>query len=404
MRRLLLSTILLAAPLLAQNGLTLEDAVSRALASHPELAAGRQRVGVSEGLRRQVGMRPNPSFTFQQENIRNAPGDISYWSWTDTFAFVSQTIETGKKRQRRVESASTDIERATLDQELAAVTIASNVRQAYWAAAGAQRIYELFLESAKNFLLTVQYHEVRVREGAMAEADLLRIRLESERLNLARNVAFLEAERARINLFRQMGQAEIPTSVEFDPLNAPEDEKVNGDTQLALEQRAEMKIGRLAVRQSDALLNLARANKNPDVSALAGYKRSAGYNSLVAGVTVDLPVFDRNQGEIAAATSQIAASRAELATTAAVVRAEVEAARRDYEIRRMQILESLQPMRDQAKQSSDIAQAAYREGGWDLLRLLDAETMRIEIETLYYRALAEYRQSVAGLNTAMGVK
>jgi len=404
MKRYLLSAILVAAPLLAQNSLTLEEAVSRALASHPELEAGRQRVSVLEGARQQAGMRPNPRFTFQQENIRSAPGNLSYWSWTDTFAFVSQTIETGKKRQRRVDSASTDVERAELEKELAAVNISGRVRQAYWAAAGAKRIHELFMEAAEHFLLTVQYHEIRVREGAMAEGDLLRIRLESERLNLTRNVAFLEAERARIYLFQQMGQAEIPESVMFDPLDAPAEEKMTIDTRMALEQRAEMKIGRLAVRQSDARLNLAKANKNPDVSALAGYKRTAGYNSLMAGVTLDLPLFDRNQGEIAAATSQIAASRAELATTAAVVRAEVEAARKDYEIRRMQILETLQPMREHAEESSVIAEAAYREGGSDLLRLLDAEKMRIEVETLYYRALAEYRQSLAGLRTAMGMK
>jgi outer membrane protein TolC len=58
----------------------------------------------------------------------------------------------------------------------------------------------------------------------------------------------------------------------------------------------------------------------------------------------------------------------------------------------------------QAAESARISRAAYREGGWDLLRLLDAERLRIETQSLYYQALAEYRQSIAELETAMGVE
>jgi outer membrane protein TolC len=124
----------------------------------------------------------------------------------------------------------------------------------------------------------------------------------------------------------------------------------------------------------------------------------------VAGFSLNLPLRNRNQGNIAAAAAEVSAARAELAAAQALVRAEVEAAARDYAIRRRQLAESLRPMRDQAAESARIAQAAYREGGWDLLRLLDAERLRLETELVYYRALAELRQSAAALETAMGVE
>ncbi|HFB99118.1 MAG TPA: TolC family protein, partial [Bryobacterales bacterium] len=209
---------LLAAALSApgQALLTVEEAVARAIAGHPLLTAGERQIAVSEGLRRQAGLAPNPSFTFQHENVRTAPEGIPYWTFSDTFAYVEQRFETAGKRRRRVESASVGVERAALEKELLAKQLAGRVKQAYWAAAGARRIYELLLEAARNFLLIVEYHEVRVREGAMAEADLLRIRLESERLNLAAKAAFLESERARISLFREMGVADIPAAVRFE--------------------------------------------------------------------------------------------------------------------------------------------------------------------------------------------
>jgi cobalt-zinc-cadmium efflux system outer membrane protein len=408
-RNLKLPTCLLillasAAPGAAQTPLSLNEAVTAGLTNNPELQAIEHRLAASEGIRTQAGLRPNPTFTFQQENIRSGPEGLPYWSWTDTFAFVEQTIETGSKRKRRVEAAETSVAQVTLEREMVRKRIAGEIKQAYWAAAGSQRIYELLLEAAKNFTLTVQYHEVRVREGAMAEADLLRIRLESERLNLAASSAHLEAERARIFLFQTMAAADIPDEVVYDELTGPAGEPVTADAQQALANRTEMKLARHAVTQADADLRLQQAQRHPDVSALAGYKRAAGYNSLLAGVSVDLPLFNKNQGEIAAASSRMAARRSEAASMAAVVRAEVAAAQRGYEIRGKQISESLEPMLRQSAESAGIAQAAYREGGWDLLRLLDSERLRIEIETVYYRALAEFRQTAAELETAMGVE
>jgi cobalt-zinc-cadmium efflux system outer membrane protein len=401
--------LLLAAPLVsiafAQPTLTLKEAVTRALAAHPLLAASEQRVAAFEGLRRQAGFRPNPAFSFQTENVRfDGSPPFRYWSSTDTYALVSQTFETAGKRERRVEAAGAGVRRAELERELLRRQIAGRVKQAYWAAAGGLRIHELLMETSKNFALTVDYHEARVREGAMAEADLLRVQLESERIALAATGALLEAERARIALFREMGESTIPAAVRFEPIELDQAAAVQPDVKAALERRVEVRLARAALEQAEANYRLQLASSRPDVTGLAGYKRTEGLDTLVAGFSLNLPLRNRNQGNIAAAAAEVSAARAELAAAQALVRAEVEAAARDYAIRRRQLAESLRPMRDQAAESARIAQAAYREGGWDLLRLLDAERLRLETELVYYRALAELRQSAAALETAMGVE
>ncbi len=387
----------------AQSPLTLRDAVSRALAAHPSLAVETARIASAEGARRQARLPPNPRLVLQSENARpyfSPP--YRFWHETDTFAYLQQTFETSGKRGFRAGVAQAGVRRAQLARELLERQIAARVKQAYWFAAGAQRIHDLLVESQKNFQQIIEYHEARVREGAMAEADLIRVRLEGERLAVAANAALLEAERARIHLLREMGQNEFPETALADPLEGAAPGPA-GDAQAALEQRPEMKLAKAAVEQTGANLRLQHAVGRPNLEALLGYKRTAGLDATIGGLQIDLPFFNRNQGNVASAEAEIRAAESNVAATEALIRAEVRAAKTEYEIRRRLVETSLKPMLDRAKQSSAIALAAYREGGTDLLRLLDAERVRIETETLYARTLAEFRQSIAALESALGV-
>ena len=124
---------------------------------------------------------------------------------------------------------------------------------------------------------------------------------------------------------------------------------------------------------------------------------------MLGGVQVDLPFANRNQGNIGAAEAEVRVAEASLAAVEATVKAEVRAAQSEYELRRRQLLEILRTLREHASESSKIALAAYREGGLDLLRLIDSERVRLDVEALYGRTLAEYRQSIVNLETALGV-
>lgn len=395
--------LLIPISLAAQQSLTLDQAVSTALAGHPLLAAGQQRIASATGQRRQAGLTFNPRLILQAENLR-APGNTPYAFNRDNdyFAYLQQVLETSGKRGKRVELAAHGLRSAELELEILRRQIAFRVRYAYWAAAGAQRSHALLVESQKNFQQVVEYHEIRVREGAMAESDLLRVRLESERIMLSANNAKLDAERARVLLFREMGESKFPDALLADPLELKEDRLLVSDAEQAVQRRAEVQLARAQLENARSALVLQQANARPNYEVLFGYKRTTGLNTVLGGFQTDLPFLNRNQGNIESATADIKTAEANLAAAEAIVRAEVSAAQVEYEMRRRQITDFLGRFRQQAAETARIAQSAYRLGGADLLRLLDAERLRIEIELINDRALMEYRQSIVALETALG--
>jgi outer membrane protein TolC len=389
----------------SQSELSLKDAVDEAVRTNPLLAVGQDRITVAEGFRQQAGLTLNPRLVLQSENTRlKGPPNFVYPRDTDNFAYLQQTLETSGKRARRVEVASAAVRRAELERELLKRQIAGRVKQSYWIAAGAWQNEQLLAANKENFRRIIEYHENRVKEGAMAEVDLIRVRLEGERLDIALTQATLEAERAAIQLQREMGRREFPRLRLTEALEAPPAGEMAGTAEEAIEARVEIRLARHMVDGARAALRLQESASRPNVDVLFGLKRTGGLDTMLGGVQVDLPFLNRNQGNIAAATAEIRAAESALAATEALVRAEVNAARREYEIRRRQIGESLRDMRQRADDAARIAEAAYREGGADLLRLLDAERLRIETQLLYFQSLAGYRQSIAALETALGVE
>jgi cobalt-zinc-cadmium efflux system outer membrane protein len=387
----------------AEEPLSIDDAVQLALAKHPLLAAKREKINAARGMLTQAGVRPNPRLFVQSENWNfGGSPTLPVSAFTDQFLYASQVLETAGKRGRRIDLGESGVRIAELERELLVRQIITRVKQAYWAAAGAQRVLELLRESQENFRQTVAYHEIRVREGAMAELDLLRVRLEGDRVTVAAAAAALEAERTRIGLFREMGEGEFPDTRLTTPLESAGAPPV-ADVRDAVRRRPEMKIAQEVVGQACANLGLQEAVAKPDVEILSGYKRTAGFNTVLWGIQMNLPFSNRNQGNITAATSEIHAAELALDAVERQVRAEVLTAQRDVESRRRQLTDLLAESIQRAEASVEIARAAYREGGADLLRLLDAERVHIELEVLNARTLAEYQQSLVALETALGV-
>lgn len=385
-----------------QTRLSLADAVSQALAGNPRLAVAAAQVGVAKGLREQARLAPNPRFIFQGENTRiwESPA-FSYGRDTATYAFVAQTLETAGKRERRVELATENIRSAELEMRLERRRIASRVSTAYWAATGASRVRNLLETEVGSFERVVQLHRDRVREGAAPEVDLVRIEVERDRLAGLAGAAFQEAERTRIALFREMGKSDFPLVDFTDALDETRGVEPVSVAQV-LEQRIEMTLAREAVQQARANLRLQQANAKPDPDLHVGYERIAGFDTLYVATQIPLPIRNRNQGQIESALAEVKAAESSAAVTEALIRSEVESAVREYDSRRKLLNETLRPMLDRANEVYRIVDAAYRETGPDILRLLDAERTRIEAELTYVRALSDFQQSAVALETAQG--
>jgi outer membrane protein, heavy metal efflux system len=147
-----------------------------------------------------------------------------------------------------------------------------------------------------------------------------------------------------------------------------------------------------------------KAQGRPDIDALFGYKRTAGFNTMIAGFQLNLPVFDGNHVAAAAARFDVEANRSTLAAVEQQSASDLALAQMSYETWKRQVAERYRPLLDQAVDIANISRAAYREGGTDLLRLLDAEKLRVDTQSAWVEALGNYHQSVLSLEYAEGLE
>jgi outer membrane protein TolC len=391
--------LMFAGSCLAQQPLSLADAIQQGLNRRPELKAAAARARGSESLTRQAGLLPNPRLIFQSENLRTT--NFDYGQDADTFLYASQVIETSGRRGARVDLAKLAAGRTRFEEQQLRRDVALQVAQAYWNAVATDAVFTRYKENTEYFRQIVEYHEARLREGKVAEVDVIRVRLEGQRLGAAADNAKLDAEKARLELARNIGSGSYDWQLTDDLTRLESPRTVNGDPAAA---RVESKLAAQSLLQARSALKLERANGRPDLDALFGYKRTQGMNTALAGLQLNLPLFNRNQGATGAAQANVQAAEQDAESTQLLLRSELEIARREYETRRRQVEISFRPLREQAVQISNISRAAYKEGGIDLLRLIDAERLRIESEIALIRSLNDYHKSVAELERAEGVE
>src|SRR5579884_2056588 len=173
-------------PCWAQKRLSLQDAIDSALRSRAAIKAEAERVASAQGLKYQAGLRANPEFQFQNENLR--PGQ-TYGRDVDTLAMISQPLDVLGKRKQRVALAGEGVLRAQAETELARWQVTQRVKAAYWAARGSQEIQRVLTTTMENFQKVIDYHAAQFSVGAIAEQDLLRVRLEGERLKISADLA-----------------------------------------------------------------------------------------------------------------------------------------------------------------------------------------------------------------------
>jgi outer membrane protein, heavy metal efflux system len=389
----------------AQTKLSLEEAIGQAIASRPSLQAESERISMAQAFRKQAAAIPNPEFQFQNENLR--PGQ-TYGRDVDTLAMINQPLDILGKRRERVAVAEQGIVRTRAEYDVARWDIVRRVRVAYWAARGAQEVRDVLKTTADDFQKIVDYHANQLSAGAIAEQDVLRVKLEQERINISANLAAIDADRASTELLKTMGQADFAVLQLTEPLTLDRDVHPAGMEQ-SLAQRLEVKLARAALEEAKAAAKFQDTSARPDLNVTYGYKRTqlpdtgTGVNTAIVSVRVTLPVTDKNQGNRTAAYAEIRRRENLLAAAENDVRIEYNGAVHEYELRRSQLINALQPLRDHAANISKIAADAYAEGGVDLLRLLDAQRAQLDADLAWARGIADYWQSVARLDGAEGI-
>ena len=371
----------------------------------PQGQAAAAEIDSAKGVLRQAHLGPNPRIYLSSEDIRPWANNFSFANNTEDYGYLGQTFELDGKRSKRVGVAAADLRRVEAEVAVQRAQIAGRVASAYWNAALSLGIRDLLVSDLKAMDDLVRYHQQRVDAGAMRSIDLLRMQIERDRIAMSLEAADRDLEVARVDLFRQIGipagRRPAATLVLADSL-ASQPPVPPTDVDAAITRRADVVAAREYVASAEANLRLQRALAVPDPDILGGYKRNSGDDTLFASLQIPLPFRNRNQGEIARAQASLRITQARLQQAELNARADIDAAQSVYDHQSHIVNSTLPDMRDRAKRNLDILNDAYRTGGVDLLRYIDAERTAIDVEINALRTLADLRQAALRLELALG--
>lgn len=386
------------------QALSLHDAVQAALNSAQAQAAAAQ-TGEVRGQLKQAGLGPNPRLFLQSEDWRPWDDDFDFGSQTENYAFLSQTFETAGKRGKRVSLGRARVAEAEAREQTARFTLAARAAGAYYNTVVLRRVAGLLEQDMHTVDEMVRYDQLRVNEGAMRGVDLLRMKIEHDRLLLALRSAERDAAQAQLELLKQMGRAPSTQPLELTDRIDP----VAGSAIVApvpvdqvLAQRADLQELRAALSAAEADLAVQRSLRVPNLDLVGGYKRNGAYNTGYSALQLDLPFRNRNQGEIERAEAAVQYARSLLAAAELRVRAEIAQSEENYRQERDIVEHVLPDMRNNAQQNLALLTEAYRLGGVDLLRFLDAERTAFDVEVSALRTVADSRQAALRLQLSYG--
>jgi cobalt-zinc-cadmium efflux system outer membrane protein len=210
-----------------------------------------------------------------------------------------------------------------------------------------------------------------------------------------------EAALSRVDLARQIGQplsGDVELTDSIDTLETIPQQELDA----VLARRADVAAAQDELAAAEADLRLQKALGVPDLDLLGGYKRNSGANTLYSALQIPLPVRNRNQGEVQRAQANIQIAQAQLEQVKLTVQADVNVATEAYTREQEIVQKTLPDMRNHAKQNLAVMNDAYKTGGVDLLRYIDAERTEIDVEVNTLRMLSEFHQTAVRLQLAYG--
>jgi len=382
--------------------LTLDRVVDLYMQQNLEVQAARYRLDRTRADQIAARLRPNPGLTLMAENfVINGPTPFS--RLYEVATTYTETIELGGKRRLREQVADLTVSTAeaqfadTMRRGLAAV------KRLYYDAVLARYNVEVANENIQTFGDLVRLNQVRFEEGAIPEADLIKVRLERMKVDSAVKQAQLNYRQAVIRLMERLGESTFARQDVAGDLEAPSlPATLESLREIALQERSDIQAAARDIDAWSARISLEQARGKPDISPFVGYKRVAVDNSVLFGVNIPLRIRDRNQAGIARAQADAKVAETQLQLVKNRALAEVEVAYEAFQTARDQVQTFRNELLGQADESSMIALAAYEEGGTDLLPFLDAQRTRAEVRQQYFKTLLDYRSSIIDLELAVG--
>ncbi|MDD2063336.1 TolC family protein [Pseudomonas sp. 25571] len=397
-RKIALLSLLLAAIGSAQAsaGLSLPEALAAAFAQNPELAAAGREVGVAEGERRQAGLLPNPELSWEAEDTRR--------DTRTTTVTLSQPFELGGKRGARVAVATTGQAIAQLELERQRNGLRADVVQAFHTALRAQTALELAQQSqalTERGLRVVQ-GRVTAGQASPVEATRAQVQLAQAQSEVGR------AASQRSVAYQALARLTGSPLATFDHLQAAKLSPGAAPTAEALldkvEQTAEWRLAAAQVERGEASLGSEKAQRIPDLTVSLGsqYSREDRERVNVVGLSMPLPLFDRNQGNVLVAARRADQARDLRNAVELRLRSETRSALSQWATAMQEVQAYDRTILPSAQQAVDTATRGFEMGKFAFLDVLDAQRTLIEARGLYLAALAAATDARAQLERVYG--
>jgi len=404
--------VLLVGAGIGQNAslINLDQAIDLALAHNHSLRATRTQILQNQAQEITANLRPNPTFGADTQFIPFfSPQDFSGENLDETQQFdlgISYLFERGHKRQRRLKAArdQTAVTRAQVAD--AERTLAFNVGQQFISVLLAESTLQFALEDLKGFQQTVDIADTQLKAGYIGEGDYLKIKLQLLQFQTDVSSARLAKVQALVALREFLGYNAVPANFDvsgdlsYQPLKANvEDLQIK-----AMSERPDFRAAELGITAAQSQILLAKANGKVDVNGTYDFTHVSGENTASIFANFELPIFNRNQGEIARTRHALTQAQEQQQAASDTVLSDVanafEAVRSNDEVVQLYTSGYLK----QAQDSRDISEYAYKRGAASLLDFLDSERSYRSVQLAYRQALASYMTALEQLKEAVGTR
>ncbi len=400
----------------SNDGLAVERLIELGAARRNDLLAARQRLAIAEGRLLQAGLRPNPTLDAEYGSPRFLGGEAE----RNFSAGISQTFELGGKRNYRVAVARLELQQARAEILGIERQIAVEIRTSYANVLASARQLDLLEELITADQEMLRAAEARLKEGDVAPLDVNLIKVEADRLKV-------QVIQLRSDLDTGLLRLKTSTGAELNEVLrlAPQPDRpprldmgVSELTDLALNERADLQAAKIGEQLGSARVGLARADSVPNIAGSIKYSRNKQIidfppvlnvppfpqtdNELTFGVSIGLPIFNRNQGAIAAAAAEKIQAEKQRAFLEATVRRDVAVGYRKYRAAAEAVVLYTTQILPRAEENLSSVRAAYGIGEFSIFDVVSEQRRLTESVTGYNQSLRDYYIALTELETAIG--
>jgi cobalt-zinc-cadmium efflux system outer membrane protein len=389
-------------PASEQKTITLEELQQMALQNNPTFKQSAANIQAAEGRKRQSGSYPNPTVGYQGEQIRGG----SFHGGEQGF-FLQQDIVLGGKLGLNRKIFDQELKQAETEAEEQKLRVVTNVQISYTQAVAAQETLELRRNLLKLADDAVETSHQLANVGQADAPDVLESEVESQQAQLAVTMAEQNQQRVWKALAAVVGNPRLPLMKlegkleDTPPVNADElVEKI-------VNESPAVRIAELGVKRAEAALARAKREPIPDLQLRGGMQqngellangRSVGLQGF-ADVGLRIPIFDRNQGNIAAAKADAERARREVERVKLVLRERTASVVQNYVFSQTAVDRYKNQMIPRAQKAYEMYTKKYQEMAVAYPQVLIAQRTLMQLEVSYTTALETFATSSLSLQS-----